>query len=296
MTRPLEIDPQLLRRMPLPQPDGEVDKNTRGRVFLVGGSHRAPGAAVLSGMAALRAGAGKIQLACPTSLAIPLGLAFPEAGVCPLEEDADGESLAKPAEILVELARASHAVLIGPGMLSADSASALAQKLLMSVDEPVYVLDALALTDLWENTELLKRQKGQVVLTPHAGEMATLCHQKKEQIEADPLAAALHGADHCGGVVVLKGSSTFIATPSGETYRYDDGVVGLATAGSGDVLAGLIAGLASRGADPVRAAIWGVYLHGEAGRRLTRSQGKLGFLARELAAEVPELMEKLRQS
>ena len=291
MAEPVEVNAQLLQRMPLSLPDGEVDKNTRGRVLLVGGSHQAPGAAVLSGEAALRAGAGKIQLACPRSLALPVGIAFLEAGVYALDESSDGESLAEPAETLLRLARESHAILIGPGMMSAKAASALAERLLSGVENSVFILDALALDGLWEKPELLARHEGRVVLTPHAGEMANLCHQSKEQIESDPLAVAVSAAAHCQSVVVLKGGSTYIATPTGETFRYQDGVVGLATAGSGDVLAGLIAGLASRGAEPVQAAVWGVFLHGEAGRRLTGRHGTLGFLARELAPEVPKLLE-----
>jgi hydroxyethylthiazole kinase-like uncharacterized protein yjeF len=296
MAEIVEIHSRLLRRMPLPQPSGEVDKNSRGRVLMVGGSHRAPGATLLSGVAALRAGAGKIQFACPRSLALPLGIAFPEAGVCGLDETADGEPLAEPARALEQLARNSHSALLGPGMLSADAASVLTQKLLATVTDPVFVVDALALTGLWEKPDLLKRQNGKVVLTPHAGEMASLTHQSKEQIESDPVAAAVNAAAHCGSVVVLKGGSTFIASPSGETFHYEDGVVGLATAGSGDVLAGLVAGLAARGADPLQAAIWGVYLHGEAGRCLTRTHGTLGFLARELADQVPKLLESFRES
>ncbi len=82
--------------------------------------------------------------------------------------------------------------------------------------------------------------------------------------------------------MTLKGATTFIASPSGKTFRYDDGVVGLATSGSGDVLAGVLAGLAARGTDPLAAAVWAVVLHAQAGQELTRKQGALGFLAREL--------------
>ena len=94
-------------------------------------------------------------------------------------------------------------------------------------------------------------------------------------------------------MVALKGATTFIVAPGGEAYRYDGGGVGLATSGSGDALAGIVTGLLARGAEPVRAAAWAVYLHGEAGNALAKSRGRIGFLARELLAEVPWIMGEL---
>ncbi len=131
-----------------------------------------------------------MQLACPRSLALPLGIALPEAGVCALDEDADGDIRAHEDATLIELAQRSHAVLIGPGIMSDSAAAAVTRLLLENVVGPVFVIDALALHGLWESTELLQRHAGRVVLTPHAGEMASLCHRDKEDIEADALAAA----------------------------------------------------------------------------------------------------------
>jgi ADP-dependent NAD(P)H-hydrate dehydratase len=291
MSTSVDITARLLRQMPLPLPTGEVDKNSRGTLLVVGGSHRVPGAILLSGVAALRAGVGKIQLACPRSLALPLGMALPEAGICALDEDDDGEPSVHEVQQLIESAQQSHAVLIGPGIMSGTAAAAVTRLLLEKVHGPVFVIDARALSGLWENTELLKRHAGRVVLTPHAGEMASLCHREKDQIEADPLAVAVEGAAHCGSVMTLKGAITFIASPLGGVFRYDQGVVGLATAGSGDVLAGILAGLAARGTDPLDAAIWAVFLHAQAGQRLTSTRGALGFLARELPTQIPALLQ-----
>jgi hydroxyethylthiazole kinase-like uncharacterized protein yjeF len=296
MSAPADITPALLRHMPVPEPSGEVDKNSRGIVLVVGGSRRVPGALLLSGVAALRAGAGKVLLACPRSLALPLGIALPEAGVCALDEDADGDVRPNEDRELIELAQQSHAVLIGPGIMSGTAAADLTRMLLQNVVGPVFVIDAMALSDLWESTELLRRHSGRVVLTPHAGEMAKLCHREKRAVETDPLAAAVEGAAHCDSVMALKGATTFIASPTGMTFRYDQGVVGLATAGSGDVLAGILAGLAARGADPLVAALWAVFIHAQAGQRLTRTRGPLGFLAHELSAEVPSLLQSFHSA
>jgi NAD(P)H-hydrate repair Nnr-like enzyme with NAD(P)H-hydrate dehydratase domain len=112
-------------------------------------------------------------------------------------------------------------------------------------------------------------------------------------VERDPARVARLAADRFGAVVALKGAETWIAEPAGKLYRYTGGSIGLATSGSGDTLAGIVTGLAARGASPVRATLWATYLHGAAGRQLARRVGPLGFLARELLAELPPLLRRL---
>ncbi|MBC8119156.1 MAG: NAD(P)H-hydrate dehydratase, partial [Burkholderiaceae bacterium] len=118
----------------------------------------------------------------------------------------------------------------------------------------------------------------------------------KEMIQAQPAQAALDAAHAWNAVVVLKGAVTFIAAPDGSLWRHAGGNVGLATSGSGDTLAGIIAGLAARGASIEQAAVWGVALHARAGERLAARSGPLGYLARDLSAEVPALMHALRNA
>jgi hydroxyethylthiazole kinase-like uncharacterized protein yjeF len=131
-----------------------------------------------------------------------------------------------------------------------------------------------------------------VLLTPHAGEMAHLTGIAKEEIGGAPERIALEAAQRWNAVVALKGARTVIAAPGGDRWQHDGGNVGLATSGSGDVLAGIIAGLAARGADLTQAASWGVALHARAGERLAERLGKLGYLARELYDEIPTLLEQ----
>jgi NAD(P)H-hydrate repair Nnr-like enzyme with NAD(P)H-hydrate dehydratase domain len=119
--------------------------------------------------------------------------------------------------------------------------------------------------------------------------MATLLGVSREEVEAEPLKAARTVSETLGAVVVLKGSDTFIVSPSG-SWCYRGGAVGLATSGSGDVLAGVITGLAARGASATDAALWGVFLHGEAGTQLSKAVGPLGFLAREIPSCIPGLL------
>jgi NAD(P)H-hydrate repair Nnr-like enzyme with NAD(P)H-hydrate dehydratase domain len=121
--------------------------------------------------------------------------------------------------------------------------------------------------------------------------MARLLRMEREEVAADPLRAARSAAETYGAVTLIKGEYSHIVAPDGRAFRFKGGGVGLATSGSGDTLAGIVGGLAARGADPLTAALWGVYLHGEAGRQLSQSVGRVGFLARELLDLVPRLME-----
>jgi NAD(P)H-hydrate repair Nnr-like enzyme with NAD(P)H-hydrate dehydratase domain len=120
--------------------------------------------------------------------------------------------------------------------------------------------------------------------------MARLIGIEKEEVTADPLAAARRAAETYDAVTLIKGEYSHVVAPDGRAVRYKGGGVGLATSGSGDTLAGIVGGLAARGTEPFTAVCWGVYLHGEAGRSLAQEVGRVGFLARELLDLIPELM------
>lgn len=291
MTRLVAIDSALLRQHPLAQPDGDADKELRGRVVIVGGSGSAPGAVRLSGLAALRAGAGKIQLAVPECIATPLGVALMEAGIVPLSQTQAAELHGSSPRLTAAVERAD-AVLIGPGMMDEGAAQELARVLLSEVIGPVYVLDAMALTGLRETADLLKPHEGRVVITPHAGEMASLSGRSKADVSSNAADIAAEMASRLGCIVVLKGSCTYVAEPQAETYFHRLENEGLATAGSGDVLAGAIAGIAAQGNAPLLAAMWGVVAHAQAGVRLRSRIGRIGFLASELLTEIPASLER----
>jgi hydroxyethylthiazole kinase-like uncharacterized protein yjeF len=263
-------------------------------VLAIGGSAQTPGAILLGGVAALRAGAGKLQLATVRSAAAALGVAVPESLVVALPETRSGEIAGRAgARMLADRVPAVDALLLGPGMSSASSAHALAASLVRRMgDGAVMVLDAAAIVALGKDETLLHSLDGRGVLTPHAGEMASLLGVPKEAVEGDPASMAADAARRFGVVVALKGPESWIAEPDGTLYHYAGGSVGLATSGSGDTLAGIVAGLAARGAPAVRAAVWGAYLHGAAGRALARKLGPIGFLARELLDEVPGLLRR----
>ncbi|PVM93664.1 NAD(P)H-hydrate dehydratase [Caulobacter endophyticus] len=275
MSQIIGIDAVWARAHRLPHP-GDGGKEARGRVLVVGGGIELVGAGRLAGEAALRAGAGKLQLTAPAEAIAVMSLAVPEARVLRLPDDG------KPDEALVEALDQADAVLIGPGMEKSleDLAKHLSRRVRASL-----VLDAGGLAA----AECAGAEVR--VLTPHAGEMATLLGKEKSQVEADPVAAAREAARRFGAAVVMKGARTVVVMPDGRVARYAGGGPGLGVSGSGDVLAGVIAGLLARGVAPFEASAWGVYLHGEAGRRLAERVGVLGFLAREIAAEIPRLLD-----
>ena len=287
---PTEITAFLLAGWPLPQHDEGDDKEGRGRIFVAGGSPEIPGALVLSALASLRAGEGQLKIAAGESIARHVAAAVLEAWVVPLPETPGGGFDPVCAGELAQNANNAHAVLIGPGMQDEEAIGSLLRVLLPQVHAPTVVLDAAALFCLHKSPHLLHTLEGNVIITPHAGEMAGILGRSKEAIKADPSAAAVEAARRLQAVVAMKGSETFIATPEGRLFCNRNGCVGLATSGSGDTLAGIIAGLAARGASAEQAAVWGVFLHARAGEVLAERVGPLGFLAHELLTEIPRLM------
>lgn len=279
------VDAALLRSWPLSQPASDSDKNGRGTVLVAGGSAQVPGGLILSGVAALRAGAGKLQLAGPKTIAALVGVSVVEARVFPLRETAEGSLAKRAGTDLTRLTDSANAILIGPGMTDEGLAAKFAKEFLRSRPECPVVIDAACIGGLSAS----KRLKVQAVLTPHAGEMAALFGVSKMTVEARPEEFAVRAATELGAVIVMKGATTFIAT-SDELFSYGAGDVGLATSGSGDVLSGIIAGLLARGHPREQAAVWGVAIHGAAGNALAKKVGEIGFLARELLDEIPRAM------
>ncbi|HEV7890936.1 MAG TPA: NAD(P)H-hydrate dehydratase [Pyrinomonadaceae bacterium] len=286
----------VLRRIPLPIPDRGGDKEERGRVLVVGGGRETPGALLLAGTAALRAGAGKLQVATGAANAPLVASRLPEARVFALPETKTGKLKPSAAGVLREHFGGAQCVCIGPGMIEDKSVARFVRAALRFCREVPVVLDAGAVACLSTGRELLHELRGRAVVTPNADELADIFAEDKEELTARALDTALRSAKEFRCVVALKGRETFIASPDGRAYVNRAGTVGLATSGSGDVLAGVIAGLVARGAEPFVAAAWGVYMHALAGERLSERLGPLGFLARELPGEIPGIMYELSKS
>lgn len=285
----MPLDAAWLAAHPLPDPGEATDKNSRGRLLAAGGSLKVPAALLLTGEAAFRAGAGKVQLATVKPAALGLGLRFPEAAVLTLPINDEGELAGAAGPALASLVERCDALVLGPGMGPKADASAILAALLNDAPTVPLMLDAAMLNAAGDACDRCAAHDAPLVLTPHPGEMAALMDCDPDDICADLAEAAAARFD---ATVVLKSPQTWIATPGQKTLTYPGGGPGLATGGSGDVLAGIIGGLLARGVDPHVAAAWGVWLHGEAGRMLGERVGRVGFLARELVALVPRLMEQ----
>jgi ADP-dependent NAD(P)H-hydrate dehydratase len=295
------VDDALLRRWPLPMPSDEGDKEERGRLLVIGGSRQMPGAVILAATAAMRAGAGKLAIATGASVAHLVALAIPESRVIGLPETGEGGIATAAAEALKSMKGRLDAVLIGPGMQDEPAICEFVHALLPMLDGVSVVLDAAAMGVVCDadahgggTAGFLGRYGARVLLTPHAGEMAHLSGASKEDVANDPEGMARRMALRWQATVALKGPLTHIATPDGRVWKHEGGNVGLAASGSGDTLAGIIVGLAARGAPLEQAGSWGVALHARAGDRLAERTGPLGFLTRDLAAEVPMLMHRLQ--
>jgi ADP-dependent NAD(P)H-hydrate dehydratase len=277
MSDPAALDADTLRAFPLPCLAEEGDKEDRGRALIVGGSAEVPGAAILAGIAALRAGAGKLQIATDAAVATAIGIAVPEARVI--------------AGSPIPHVREAQSVTIGCGMDHGPALDRLLAELLDCGADVPLILDATVLGCLPALAGEVRAWRGGAALLPHSREMASLLECAPEEVEIDPLHAARRAAERYGAVALVKGRFSFIAAPDGRAFRFEGGGIGLATSGSGDALAGIVGGLAARGADPLTATLWGVWLHGEAGRILTKQVGRVGFLAREIAELVPGLLD-----
>jgi len=277
------LDRSALDAHPVP-PVTAGDKDSKGRILVVAGSRDVPGAALLTATAAMRAGAGKLQIATIESIAPHIGIAMPEAMVIGLPEE-DGGFAAAAVDPLAEHAAKADAVIAGPGLSQGEVCRSIAGALLDT--DGAIALDAALLHALRPAREA---RPSLPVLLPHAGEMASLLDCEPDQIEADPIGCGLRAAELYRSLVLVKGVVSHVVTPDGRCWTYRGGSAGLGVSGSGDVLAGIVGGLLARGADPLNALLWSVWLHGEAGARLSRSVGPLGFLAREIARQVPALL------
>jgi ADP-dependent NAD(P)H-hydrate dehydratase len=290
------VDDGRLRAWPLPMPGEDGDKEERGRMLVVAGSREMPGAALLAADAAFRSGAGKVTIAIGASVAHAIAVAVPEARVIGLAETDGGGIAAASHDLIAQAAENADAVLFGPGMQDTASVCVCVLALLPRLSHARVVLDAAAMDVVRApsaGAPCLERFDVPVLLTPHVGEMAHLTGMDKDEIGREACGVALAAARRWNALVALKGATTCIAHPEGRVWRHDGGDIGLAVSGSGDTLAGIITGLAARGATLEQACAWGVALHARAGRRLAARVGPLGYLAREIAGEVPALMREL---
>lgn len=284
-----ELTRSALHEFPLPA-QSTGDKDDHGRLLIVAGSREVPGAALLSAKAALRSGAGKVRIATGASVAPAMALKMVEAFIIPLEETDEGAFSKASTDVIATDAGKVDAVIAGPGMTEGDTNASIAKAVLGAASAIAF--DAAMLHALPDIANECRTAEIQPVLLPHAREMASLLATSEEEIERDRLGAALKASEHYGAIVLAKGSVSHVAAPDGRTWSYRGGAPGLGVAGSGDALAGIVGALLARGAEPLTALLWSVLLHGEAGEMLSSKIGPVGFLAREIADEIPALLAR----
>ena len=284
----------LQERMPFRSDDSH--KGTFGTTVVAAGSRRYPGAARLASEAALRAGAGLVVLAAPESAQALVAAGTPEVAHHPLP-DAGGAVSADAAAELLRGLEGCEALLIGPGLSHTPETAAFVANVLAGLDGVeglrAAVIDADALNAVAERPGWHEGLAVARVLTPHPGEMARLLGIPVEEVQRDRLRLAVDYARRTGSVVVLKGANTVVAAPDGRARLSEFSSAVLATAGTGDVLAGFIASLIGQGMDPFDAASAAVYLHSECGRALEGAMGSATAAASDLLRALPEVRKAL---
>jgi NAD(P)H-hydrate epimerase len=284
-----KLDIELLKTMPLPDWGDDANKGTRGKLLLIGGSQRIAGAAILAARAALRTGCGTVRLAAPQSVALHIGIAVPELMVIPLPETPSGTIARGALDILAEQFKACQAVVLGPGLDENDETADFSREIAASSPLPT-LIDASALTALGTSA---KKGKAPRVLTPHVVEFEAISGQKV--VEEQRVQTALDFSAKTGTTLVLKGRETVIASPNETPVQNEAGSRALGTAGSGDVLAGIIGSFLAQGLSAHQAAIWGVHFHALAGEAVAKDGGEDGVTARDFIERLPSVQKYLRR-
>ena len=303
--------PQMIRAWLPPRPP-DAHKGTFGRALIVAGSARYVGAARLAGAAAVRAGAGLVTLALPGSIHSPVAAALAEATYLLLPDEL-GVLTEEALGVLGEQVPQYDALLVGPGLGRERATAAFVESLLRGSLErrpvgfqrstghpkkeralPPLVVDADGLNILAESARWSETLPPGTILTPHPGEMSRLMGCTIAQVQADRVQVTRAQAQAWGHVVVLKGAFTVVASPNGQTVLLPFANPGLASGGTGDVLAGIIVALRAQGLEPFEAAVAGAYLHGVAGELARSSLGTAGMSAGDLIHFLPEAWQRLR--
>jgi NAD(P)H-hydrate epimerase len=287
-----ELPPRPTAVVMPPRPE-TAHKGTFGSVVAIAGSVGFTGAAYLCANAAARTGAGTVRLLVAEGIYQILATKCVEVMATPLREVSRGALGPSALEAVTRYLEKASSCLLGPGLGQSRSTWRLVHRLVPAVPCPL-VVDADGLNALAAEKRLLGRLGKDRVLTPHPGEMSRLTGRPISEVERDRRATASAAAREWGAVVVLKGAHTIVAGPDGELSEDPHEVPALATGGTGDVLGGVIAGLLAQGLDAYRAAVTGVYVHAEAGRRISERLGSSGLLASDLLLEVPLVMKSLR--
>ncbi len=263
----------------------DTHKGDYGHVLLISGSIGFTGAAYLASEAAVLTGSGLVTCAIPKSLNTILASKLAEAMTLPVEDNGKGYFPVSAFTDIMKFSEKVDAVAIGPGLSRQVETKELVRKLINALEKPI-VLDADGLNAICDDPNVLKHAKKEIVITPHAGEMARLIHKEIDYIQANRKNIAETVAKKYNAVVVLKGANTVIASPKEGVVVNNTGNPGMASGGVGDVLAGMIASLIGQGHTSFGAARFGVYLHGLAGDIAAEEKTEVSLRARDILESI----------
>ena len=276
--------------LPVRRPDAH--KGDAGHLFVIAGAPGMSGAALMTAMAALRSGAGRVTLAVPESIHALVESKYPEIMTLPLPATESGSVDASAFDFIIERSEDMNALVVGPGLMTNPRTIELVHLLIQHIDGPI-VLDADGLNALAQDLTILDGRLAQLTLTPHPGEMARLLGTSAREVQRDRITHANSFAVEHHLDIALKGWGTIVATSEGDIWYNPTGNSDLATAGSGDVLAGVIGALLSQGLSCKWALVCGVYLHGISGELASVEVGGLGITATDILQHLPKARRKV---
>lgn len=274
----------------LPKRDFDAYKYSAGKVFVLAGSKGLTGAAALTSEAVLKSGAGAVILGIPESLNSIMEEKVTEVMSLPLPETSEGTLSYKGIDKIIQYVNWADIVLIGPGLAQHKDTKRLLIDLLSKIDKPL-VIDADGINNLQGNTDLLKNYKNDIILTPHYGELSRIIEKSTGEIAFNRVTVARNCAKDLNAVIILKGAPTVIADKNGNVYINSTGNSGMATAGSGDVLSGMVAGFFAQNKNLVDSSIISVYLHGYSGDLAKDSLSEFSLMAKDILKNIPKAIK-----
>ena len=280
----------------IPDRPADSHKGNYGHLLLIAGSYGKPGAALMAAKACLRAGAGLVTIGVPESMAETFESRVTEEMVLPLPDHGTGMlSSEAVAEITSFINERADVLAIGPGIGVSEETRSLLSRLVLVSTVPM-VIDADGVNSLAGQSDILKKAKSPLILTPHSGEMERLLGMETHVVTEDPVSISREFTARTGAYLVLKGAPTIVAAPEGNLFINTTGNPGMATGGSGDVLTGMIAGLLGQEMNPLDASLLGVYLHGLAGDIAASEKGMHSLIAGDIIGAIPDAFLALGQS
>ncbi|MFH1612422.1 MAG: NAD(P)H-hydrate dehydratase [bacterium] len=286
-----KIKTKFITEVFIPQRKKDTHKGDYGKVFILAGSEGMSGAAFLSSMSCLYAGAGLVYLGIPKSLNNIMAKKLTEVIIYPLSETNQKTLSLKSKKEILEKIKNKDILCIGPGLSLNPETAKLIQEIIFEIDIPM-ILDADGLNAI-NDLSIFKKRKTPLVITPHLGEVSRLIKKDIEFIKENKISVALEISEKINGIVVLKGAHSIIATPQGNVYINSTGNPGMSSAGVGDILTGLIAGLMAQKISAENSAIIGTYIHGKCGDKASFEKGECSLIARNILEMIPYELKKI---